>query len=235
MEKISKIFIVNILVLVILFAPQVLKGQKELFSASPYNFEDPNQFGQNRAYYLHYFIGFGGYVSYDKQEQWANTLGKSYDLDFGMRVKLRLTNWLAAGSVFTYNIQNFNFANPNFSFIPNASLPETQKLVNQGFFMGPYLRINVGKRGNQIGKYIDLGFFYNLTAGRIKEKYDDQIVDKVVVVKPNYIESYQYGPYVNIGYQRLSVFAKYRMNRIFDETYLKDASNLTIGIQVGLF
>jgi hypothetical protein len=225
-----------LVVLSFLLKSQQTLAQEVMLEKSPYDYNDPNPFGKNRPFFLHYYIAWGSFIQTDAAMEYSTKTLRSFDFEYGIRLKFKVTNWLSLGSTLNYSVQKYNFATPTFNLSYQNNLFNTDKLVSQSFGIAPYLRLNFGKHGNEIGKYIDFGYFVLFGTNRLKDFSgpDDEQV-KTVIINPEIIATQKTGVYVNIGYQRLSIFAKYRLDSMMKITGIMDAPKLSIGMQIGIF
>ena len=131
---------------------------------------------------------------------------------------------------------------------PNANIhdKETLRLNNLGFEI--FQRINFGRRGNFVGKFIDMGLYYNW-AFDVKHAYKDKIDQsnnpdmakntKIINRNLNYIDDFNYGLRARLGFNRSVLTFTYRLSDLFDKTFHNNEIDIemprfTLGIQLGI-
>ena len=212
-----------------------INAQKLELDLIPYDYEYPNNFGQNRTHFVHYYIGYGLITNYEQNIGSEINLGKSFDFEFGFKYKLKLTNWLAVGSNFSYDIMSFNLKQNSTKSLPDPVLHAKQKITFQNFGMAPHIRFNIGRRGNEVGNYIDLGYYFNWSINRLVSKGDQTPDYKIVSKSPPFALKKNQGVYAAIGISRYSIYAKYRLSALIDTKKYRDLPPLIIGVQLGIF
>ena len=77
--------------------------------------------------------------------------------------------------------------------------------------------LKIGKRGNQFGKYINMGVYAGwIFHHRLKYAYTNSNI-KVIESKLNYLESFNYGLSTKIGIKKNAIFINYRLSNLFEE------------------
>jgi len=204
--------------------------------------------GQNLRHYSHWYLGYGSIIPY--QEEVGAKIKPPYSFSFlmGNRYKLKLNNYFALGLSGGYNYTSFRLKQDGFKQIPNIVQHRKEKFIFHSLYADAYFRVNFGKRGNIVGKFIDLGGYgdYIFSA---KHETDDKFPKtsnpggytdtRQINTGLNYINRVNYGATVRVGINRYILFANYRMSDIFKDDFKKNISNaelarLTAGIQVGL-
>ena len=160
MKKYTYIF--NLLIIMMISLG--ISAQETILDENTYDYKDPNLFGQNRPFYLHYYLGYGLITPYQQDIRNEIIFGKSFEFELGLRFKYRFTNWLSIGTSMSYDIMNYRINQNAENIFPNNNYyidEAKEKFISQSFSLLPYLRINIGRRGNKIGKYMDIGYFFN--------------------------------------------------------------------------
>lgn len=202
------------------------------------------QYGQNLKHYFHAYIGGGSIVGEHYSDTIQINYGKSYLASFGLRYKYKISSFYSIGysSELKYSAYNIK-QNQSKSFIDKIGhLNEKIRLFT--FCIEFYNRINFGKRGNIIGKYIDLGIYADVsfasahiitdekTGINSGKKSDIEIKTKSL----KYINPSNYGFIARLGYNKISFFTIYRVSQLFTPSSgFSDLPKITAGMQLAIF
>ncbi len=204
--------------------------------------------GPNLKNFRHFYLDYAFAVTQTKGEGADINFGKTHIFTIGWRYKRKLSNFFSYGFDFNYNNLVFNLKQNSKKIVPNniTHTKEKIKLNNAGgeFF----LRTNIGRRGNIVGKFLDIGAFVNWSI-ITKHYFEDDTDSKtngynagkteVVYKDLNYVEEFQYGIKARIGVNRWVVSAKYRLSDVLTDKFRTSTVNielprLFIGLQIGL-
>lgn len=196
--------------------------------------------GPNTKKYTHMYMGFGFAASGVDGDSLTINYGKSNELIFGLRHKIRVNNFYSFGADLFYSFRNTNIAQTNDKKFATGLNHRKERYSEKNVGAIIYNRFNFGKRGNKIGKFIDLGAYAEvpinnalITTDRINTTNFDQI--KVVRKSINFYNSYNYGINFRSGINQAVLFANYRLSNQFKSKYnFAELPRLTIGIQIGL-
>ena len=195
------------------------------------------KWGPNLSNFMHWYIGFGFITPYDQNSGSEIYFGKANNFELGLRYKKKIIGWLAIGSGISYDYYNYRLEQNADKTLPDTLFYGKQKIKLHNLSLSPYLRINIGRRGNRLGNYIDLGLYYNVVLGSSLIMHDTpQGVDKVKVKKPDYIIQDYYGFYTSICIaNRFVLYGKYRQSDlIIGHAEYADLPPLTVGVQINL-
>ena len=196
------------------------------------------KYGPNLSNYLHGYIGLGfplftsEAVSYTKP-------GSSSAFDFGLRYKRKLTNYLAVGIDMGVVAAAYKVQQKEGKTVPDTIINDKEKFQINSLQGSVYTRINVGRRGNYIGNFLDLGAFgsWNMIK-KHKTTNENEEGEKVKVItgKLKYVETFGYGLLARIGVSRYAFTATYRLSDIFDSSAaIPELPRLIVGVEIGLF
>lgn len=225
MQNKTIIFIITICLFTnFAFAQKVLMEKKTIDL-----YKDEIKKGPNLRHYHHLYINFGLTNNQSEGSGCGVIPYKSNTFATGLRYKLRLNNIMALGynvqfSYYTYHLKQDSLK----KFIPNNNLHKKEKIRFNNLGAELYLRLNIGKRGNLVGRFLDLGL-YGDRAIRVKHIYLDKAdadnnSDNAGVIKTsnrklNYINKINYGVRARIGVNRYVISMGYRMSDFFKEKF----------------
>ena len=203
--------------------------------------------GPNMRHYKQAYFGFGWIVDSDEEMGTAINPWKSGQVILGYRYKLKLLSFYALGIDMNFKMNQYYFdgddENPVDSDNPNPLTnvigEEKHSLVNNGIGLEFYQRINIGKRGNSLGKYLDTGIRGQWNMTNVEEytliTKDDPYVGKTKIInrKLNYLETFSYGLSARIGINKFVLYSYYRLSDSFKPDFeIPELPRLTFGAQI---
>ncbi len=202
------------------------------------------KFGPNRLHYVSYFMDFGLSPFGHSNQTYKTNLPWSFDFQMGLRYKLKLHNFYALGAQLYWGSTDYDIS------YDETSVPNGVTLYDQEFFsiggwgFELFQRINFDKRGNTLGKFLDLGAYiewlpYRNQTITIEQDetalYSEQIITNR---KLKYVNNSAYGLTARIGINKLSIYAKYRLSELVNDEIsepnlgFSDFNPLNIGISL---
>ncbi len=235
-----------ILFLIILLIGKFATAQTVLMheKISDYDFDVPKR-GPNFRHFTHLAIGLGFYIPDEDAKQIDCVYGASTSFSVGYRYKYKITNFFAIGATLSYTNDIFSIQQNSQKQFPNKILHKREKLRFNSLGPGVFMRFNIGKRGNVIGRFLDLGTYYNWVF-IAKHVYRDRLSNnnllaqgagkqKVVLSDLDYIKRFHYGIKCRVGINRFVINASYRLSELLNEKYKPlFLPRLNIGIEIGL-
>ena len=164
----------------------------------------------------------------------------SYYFTIGYRHKTKINNYLAVGLDVNFNYSQFALRQDSRKIMPDTIMHGKQHLNFYKFGLGGYLRFNFDKRGNSLGKYIDLGALADITVSAINYTKDRSNGYTIKTynrgMKP--YETFNYNLIARLGFNKLVLSASYRMLSVYKKDYYKNGTELpplSVGLEVALF
>jgi len=225
------------LILIIMAALNVAQAQTEILHVDVDTNTTESQFGPNRRHFIHTFMSLGLHTQIPANGNY-NFPRSSY-LSFGALYKLKLSNYFSTGITLSFENSSIQLAKDRPVTFPD-SLRHSKETLDQFALSGSYyLRINMEKRGNSIGKYLDLGVGGLLQTGA-NYQYEDPLIGKEIKeVKIRHypmLRASNWYLYTAIGINNFALMARYRMQSFFiDRSGLPEAPPIMIGISWGFF
>jgi hypothetical protein len=184
-----------------------------------------SDFGPNRRRYNHPYVGFG--VTYDIYEPgFADNVAmglpnRSFMFSSGYTSKLKLSRIFALGFDYSLNAKNISVTQiGQISQINDVNTFNREKFSFFNLGTAPWLRINFDrKRGDILGKYIDLGGYANWHFAhrhRLKHKSGHWTgrSNKIQTnYKPDYVNNYEYGVVFKIGLGNFIFYNQIRLSK----------------------
>lgn len=194
--------------------------------------------GPNLRNYSHLYIGLG-FPLYTSENVNYTIPGLSSELNMGLRYKRRITNYLATGMELELSATSYKLKQTDTKTIPDTVVNDKEKFQIGALMGSGYVRINLGRRGNYIGNYLDLGAYggWNFQK-KHKTTNGNNEGEKVRLstTQLKYVENFSYGLLARIGVSRYAFTAHYRLSDIFKASYaMPELPRLIIGVEVGLF
>ena len=190
--------------------------------------------GPNRKHYRHSYMNFG--FSIDAGEVGARVQQPRLDqFVFGVRYKYRLAEHLALGYDINYTVNDYRLKQESGKLLPDTIQNKRERMIFNIFEGGVYLRINVGKRGNQLGNYFDLGAYGSATVAHTHFTQNKLSDGSTVRTRRNGLDYFQrlnYGLNARMGAKKLVVFGKYRLSDMFfGDKNLPELPRIMAGIE----
>ncbi len=193
-------------------------------------------FGPNQKYFGHFYTGFGLVAGPSEAKGSAVQNLRSNEFLFGYRYKYKVASFYALGLDLALSFQSFNLKQQAGKTLPNTQLYDKEKLKFTNAGLGLYNRFNFDKRGNYIGKYLDLGVYGNWVPFKTHVYQDDHIfgligplsgVKKVKVRETGlkYVADFNYGALARIGTNQFALYGAYRLSDLFDSGYAQFNEN----------
>lgn len=190
--------------------------------------------GPNRKHFVHPYMSFG--FTADPGEAGARSRQGTFGhYQFGVRYKRRLSQTFAVGYEFAYDVNDLSQRQEAGKLAPDTVQYTRERLIFYNGLFSPYLRINFGKRGNQLGKYIDLAAYGTYTFAHVLFQKSDLPDGRVVRSRTSgltYFQRFNYGATVRIGINKLVIYGQYRLSNLFYANWnFPEPARLQVGIQ----
>lgn len=200
--------------------------------------------GPNTKSFKQLYFGTGLIIN-NSQDTEINSLRSLY-FGVGFRQKFKILSFYSIGYELGYYTWHFNIKQSEDKMIPNEEQHDKEKLRIHSGNLLLYNRINIGKRGNVIGKFFDYGGYMNYhfsTSHYTKDKLPEatstsgpSVFAEITVVKNqrlDYIQSFGYGVFARAGINWFAVKVTYRMSDLFKEEYnWQELPRLFIGLEL---
>jgi len=194
--------------------------------------------GPNLKNFTYGYIGLG-FPFYTNEAVNYTKPGLSSAFNIGIRYKRRLTNYLALGLDLGLNSTAYKIKQKEPKTFPDNTVNDKEKFQISTLASSAFVRINVGRRGNYIGNYLDMGAY---GGWNFQKKYktintnDEGEKVKESTTQLKYVENFSYGLLGRIGIGRYALTAGYRLSDIFKSSYaMPELPRLMVGVEVGLF
>lgn len=194
--------------------------------------------GQNLKHFSYGYAGIS-FPVFTNEDAVYTKFGVSTAYDFGIRYKRKLTNTFAFGLDWGMSFADYHIKQGEGKMVPDTIINDKEKYLLNTMNGSVYFRFNVGRRGNYLGNYLDLGAYggWNITKKHktVNETEADEKV-KVVTSRLKYFENFQYGILARIGIGRYALTARYRLSDLMvPESSIPELPFLMIGAEIGLF
>jgi len=212
-------------------------SQEIIFSKEPAFDTSEVKRGPNRKHYTQSILSIGTLA--DRGESGARSLiGFPARFSLGWRYKRRLNQTFAIGYNAEATSTRFRLLQEPGKSVPSVAFYDRERMAFYSGRLSPFLRINFGRRGNHIGKFIDLGAYGEYFFGHaVTSNYvnNQGIRVKERSVGYTYYNPFQYGLIFKAGKGRFNVFAEYRLSDIFyPALQMPELSRVLAGIQLSL-
>jgi len=196
--------------------------------------------GPNYRKFNHLFIRGGILASSDKPGA-RIIYGTSVNLGFGLRKKYKVSPVYSFGFDIELAYTDYKLRQSSGKAVPDSSLNNIAQRIDYSVFgIGFFNRFNLDpNRGDFMGVFIDVGIMGELNYSIktiTKNKLPDGTIEKVVLRKLPYTNTWNSKLFARLGYSHGSVYASYRLMNLFDkESNFPDMPRLIVGIELGVF
>jgi hypothetical protein len=199
-----------------------------------------NSFGPNRAFYNHLYFGYLPVVGRAAGSGAELRYGNSAELMLGVRNKYRLSEQLSVGLDLRFVRLTYALRQTSAKVLPTPMIHYRESIGLSEWQLEGFVRLNVGARGNVIGRYLDLtgwgGWVMN-SANRYEDR-PSAGPRKVQAAERGlpYLRRWPYGVGARLGSSRYAVVARYRLSDTFTPAYQTRYPELprwTVGVELG--
>lgn len=226
----------------LLLAPAAL-AQRVLLRADPATDSMQVRYGPNRKFYQHLFLGYAAVVGRPAGPGADLRYFKSAEPFVGFRSKFRLTNAAAVGFDVRYARLLYALEQNERKQLPTPQLHQQESLVLSQVQLEPFVRLGFGRRGNVIGRYLDLsgwGGWVMATSHRTEDEPGAGGAARTTTVGHGlpYLRRWPYGVGARLGSGRYVATARYRLSDTFTAAANPAYAELPrwlVGLELGLF
>ncbi|MEN8119966.1 MAG: hypothetical protein ABFS35_06455 [Bacteroidota bacterium] len=239
----------HLLVVTILFIQITVFSQTVLLQEdiSKLDFQMPTS-GPNYKHFHQLYVNFSFIIPSEDIQGVETDLWKSVAFSVGWRYKRKLADWFAVGTALSFANAYFSIKQNENKQVPNNIQHAEEKLKLNNINTELFTRLNFGKRGNVIGKFIDFGGYIEY-AFLIKHYYSDNFdknsppyysgVKEVDQKDLSFVKKFNYGLKARLGVNRWVITASYRLSDILTDDYKNDVGEyffprLAVGVEIGL-
>jgi len=231
--KIKGVFIILFFNLTVF---QRLEAQRYILRMDEAVDSSESNVGKNARHYNHSFIGYG-FIFGPADQGAASMPFSTRAFVYGSRYKRKLSNIFAFGFDFFYKFQAYRMVQDSLKTVPNALLNDVERMLFHSGVISPYFRINFNKkRGNKLGKYLDLGAYGEFIVAHVlfqKNTLSNGVTTRSRSTNYKYFNRINYGANFRIGGDRLALFGSYRLSDIFYPSLdMPEFSRITLGLQL---
>jgi hypothetical protein len=227
--------------LILFLAPLSLLAQNVMLEHDVNKDTIPEEKGANMKKYSHMYMGQGLILGGSEGDGAEIRYGNSTEFTIGFRHKRKISNFYSIGYDLSYSVLSYNLKQDSGKVLPNPVLHDNEKINFNNINLGVYQRFNFGKRGNVIGKFLDMGAFGNvpfIIRHVHKNKHDVANMDNASYTKVSnrglvYTNPYNYGVMARLGFNRYVFYGTYRLSNQFKDGFIyPELPRFTAGLQI---
>lgn len=213
------------------------QGQRVVISEDLRTRDEVPEFGMNRKHYRHFYTGFHFAAGESDGPGARIRYGRSWAFDYGMRYKRRFNNTFSAGYDAALKRTAFFIRQEEGKLVPDPFIHDREKLVFLTGELGLYKRVNYGRRGDHMGRFIDVGAYgawhFNVRHVTFDTSGNERIRTRRVGME--YPEPLGYGLLARIGFNNVVLKGTYRLSDMFrEDSGLPDLPRFTVGLEMGM-
>ncbi|MFW5793636.1 MAG: hypothetical protein ACOCWC_05080 [Bacteroidota bacterium] len=194
-------------------------------------------FGPNRKHFIHSFLNLGFIIGESEGEGSPIIYGRSMSYEFGSRYKRKLSKHLSLGIELSYLRQLYHIKQSDDKTFPDESINESQRLAIDNFALGYYHRFNFGRRGDYVGRFLDLGVnaCWQFSKNVKTKNTINNLEIETIVSGYDFFEPFVYNAFARIGASIFVLKGTYRINDIFKSTSAYDEfPRFNIALEIGI-
>lgn len=173
--------------------------------------------GPNLSKYTHVFMNFGMPVYKSVPGAEVNPVG-SLAFAIGVRNKYKLCNYNSVGFDLAFDFKKYSMKQTDQKVLPDDQQNDRELFRFSSVGVGIYDRITVGRRGNILGKYLDIaawGSYNFLRRHETRNKNEDGEKIEVRTSRLAYANHWVYGLEGRLGWNWIALKASYRLSDYF--------------------
>ncbi|GAB3847363.1 hypothetical protein GCM10028822_08680 [Hymenobacter terrigena] len=216
------------------------RAQQVLVQANVADDTIKTTFGPNRRYFGHVYLGYGLLAGPAEAGAGVRYGLRSAELRGGGRLKVRFNQALALNADLGYAYQRYGLAQNGQKTVPTSNLHRSESLGLHQLYSELSLRLNYGRRGNAVGRYVDLLAGGGWVAATSHSTEDDPApgISSVETTERGlpYLRRWWGGVGGRVGVDRYALTVRYRLSSVFaPDNAWPELPRWTLGVEVGLF
>jgi hypothetical protein len=218
------------------------RAQQVLVEANVADDTIKTTFGPNRRYFGHAYASYGLLAGPSGGSGARLRYGfASSEVQAGGRLKRRLSQTLALNLDLRYAYQQFALAQNAQKTLPSPAQHQREDLALHHLQSELSLRLNTGRRGNVVGRYLDLLAYGGWVAGTSHTTEDEpgpgiKSVETTERGLP-YLRRWTGGVGARLGSDRYALVTRYRLSSTFRSEYVAwpELPRWVVGLELGWF
>lgn len=199
-----------------------------------------NTFGPNRRYFGHVYVGYAAVAGPAQAGAGIRYGLGSSELRLGGRLKRRFTQALATSLDLGYGYLVYGLAQNDQKTVPSPALHRRESLRQHLLYSELSLRLNVGRRGNNVGSYLDLLAGGSRAVASAHTTEDDPApgIGSVETTERGlaYLQPWATTVGARLGLDRYALVGRYRPTKAFRPDYgWPELPRWRVGVEIGLF
>ncbi|MFO7658447.1 MAG: outer membrane beta-barrel protein [Bacteroidales bacterium] len=203
--------------------------------------------GPNTKSFGQVYFGYGLIIDPSQGSATEIKMPNSWLGTIGYRHKYKVSGFYSFGFEAGMRLSQYHIKQTDAKVFPNAINHDKEKIRLCSGSIGLYNRFNFGRRGNIIGKFIDLGGYAAYNYNTVHYTKDDisgdatpgaDVYAKKRVTKNSgldYIEPFDFGLYGRAGINKFAIRANFRLTDLFKAGYhWAELPALTIGVELSI-
>ena len=222
-------------------APAAARAQQVLVQANVADDTVKTAFGPNRRWFGHGYVALGLVAGPSEAGAQLRPGFLSADARLGGRLKLRLGQSVALCGDLAYAYLRYELAQEAGKLVPAPALHRRETLALHQLATEIGLRLNYGRRGNAVGRYLDLmaGGSWAVGTRHTTEDVPAPGIGSVETTETGlpYLRRFGGSAGGRLGFDRYALVARYRLSPAFARGYAAwpELPRWVIGFEVGLF
>ncbi|NPA68944.1 MAG: PorT family protein, partial [Chlorobi bacterium] len=148
------------IILAFLLFPFAASGQKDsITDYKPEKYE--TKFGPSKRHYAYAYFNFLFATPPDENNDAEIFYGKTHSISYGVRYRLKITNFFAVGTGINYTYSVWHFKQTENKKIPTSEIYDKEKIKIHTLEEDIFLRFKTKKKKNSAENFLDAGIYGN--------------------------------------------------------------------------
>ena len=222
--------------------PLLSSGQNVIIKQDVNEDLEEEEYGPNRKFYNSTFSGFGFLIGSPDSAGSAINWQRSFYVENGARHKRQFGQFFALGHDASFNLRSYSIKQDTAKTFGGFQTHTAERFIQVNGNLIIFSRFNfLPRRGNHLGRYIDLGGYAEyavITRHMVRDKLPDITGyknAKTFFRGLQYINRLNYGATARIGFGNFIFFGQYRLSDIFRKTEqfnYQELPRYTVGISL---
>lgn len=146
----------------------------------------------------------------------------SGEINLGIRYRRQWASWFSTGAELKYNADIYRLKQIAGKTLPDSTLNDKERIGFQSFQAGLFLRFNLGKRGDRLGTYLDVGPYgdlYFISKHRRRNDMPNGEREIDITRRLEFAPIGGYGVRARIGIESFLLTVSYRISDLLDDSF----------------
>lgn len=198
--------------------------------------------GPNSKTHGYFYLGYGFLLGETEGDGGDIKYGLSSTFNVGFRGKLKIADFYHAGFDVQYHYSSYHLKQNDEKILPYKKQHDKEKLFFNNVNGGLFNRFIFHRKGNEMGKFLDIGAFAGWTYSTKHYTFDKHSIanssggseTETITSGLIFTEELAYGFSARLGWNHVVLFGTYRYSNLFKKDYIfPELPRYEVGIEIG--